>query len=113
MWRDAAIARERSLYVSVPEILVPSLEVLDGRAHPLAELDEGVSERVRIEIGKAGTREGIAKDLPDWRGVTPERGLEALDDEAATRWDVAFGNPSGEGMPTSSEPGRQARQPRR
>jgi hypothetical protein len=81
--RDAAIARQRGLDVLVSEILAPGLEVLDGWAHPLAELDERIAKRVRVEIAKASTRECLANDLSDWRGVAPEPGLEPLGDEAA------------------------------
>jgi hypothetical protein len=68
---DLAIAQEGGQDLLMPQVLAPRLELFRSLADLLAELDKGVSETMRVEIREAGTDRGLAKDLPNGRGIAP------------------------------------------
>src|SRR3954469_21051664 len=55
----------------MPEVLAPGLQLLGITAPSLAKRSKRFPEAVGVEVRKAGRREGLFEDPPDWVGVTP------------------------------------------
>lgn len=55
----------------MPKVLAPRLELFGRLANLLAELDESISETVRVEIWQTGTDEGFPEDHANRRGIAP------------------------------------------
>ena len=75
---DAAIAAKGREHLLVAEILAPGFELLRRPAEPLAELDQGVAEGVRIEIGKPRADERLPKIFRIGSALGPEAGLQPI-----------------------------------
>src|SRR5690606_13190307 len=68
---NGAVAGKRGHHAFVAKILRPCLELLRRGADLFAKLHQRIAERVRVEIGQASRREGIAEYVADWPGPLP------------------------------------------
>lgn len=69
------------------QVLRPRLELLRRPTRLLPELNQGVAQRVRLEIGQTGALKGLAEDAPDRLGGASCLTLQAARHEVALRPD--------------------------
>jgi hypothetical protein len=86
--RHLAVARERRQHFVVADILRKRLEILGCPASLLAEPGEHVAERVRVAVGQARRREGVAEYFPDRRRATSAFPIEAGRGELPIRVEI-------------------------
>ena len=78
-----AIAEKCCQYILMAKVLAPGLEFFGGFTNILAELDEGFSEAVRIEIRQTRMDEGFAKYLANRGSTAPVSPIQPCDTKLA------------------------------